>query len=264
MRRRGASRPGGRPTIGGVCGRYTATTAPATIADRFGLDERTLPLHTLGRANVCPTDGVLAAVADGPGGARRALELRWGLAPSWATLKGMRPLVNARDDKLRTSGAWRRLAERGEHRCLVLADGWLEWQRPEKRRAPRQPFLHRLPGGEPFALAGLWCVARPKDAGEPVASCTVVTVAANREARILHDRMPAILDGPEAEAAWLDPATDLDGALDLLAPYPDGRVEVHPVSPRINTAGVEGLDLLAPVAAGEGAGPPPGAQTSLL
>jgi putative SOS response-associated peptidase YedK len=172
----------------------------------------------------------------------------------------MKPLINARDDKLRTGGAWRKLASEASSRCLVIADGWLEWQKPEDRRAPRQPFLHRLPGGEPFAFAGLWCVARPKDAGGVVRSCTVVTVPANREAAILHDRMPAVLGGPDAEAAWLSPDVDLDGALELTRSLPDGSLEVLPVSTELSRAGVEGLELLERVAVAP-AGP---VQTSLL
>jgi putative SOS response-associated peptidase YedK len=245
-----------------MCGRYTSTsTDQGSIADRFGpFDDRGVPLETLGRANVCPTDPVLTVVGDGPG-ARRPQVARWGLAPSWATLKGMRPLINARDDKLRTSGAWRGLAEDGRHRCLVVADGWLEWQRAEDGSRPRQPFLHRLPGGAPLAFAGLWCVARPKDAEAPLASCAIVTVAANREARVLHDRMPAVLAGPEEEAAWLDPRVDLDGALELARSPADGSLEVLPVSPRLNAAGVEGVDLLERVAPEPAPVP---AQTSLL
>ena len=239
-----------------MCGRYTNTTQnAAALGDRFTFDERSIRLETLGRANVCPTEPVLAVVRDStaPSG-RRAETLRWGLAPSWATLKGMRPLINARDDKLRTGGAWRKLAESAETRCLVLADGWLEWQKPENPKLPRQPFLHRLPGGEPFAFAGLWCVARPKDADEQIASCTIVTVPANREASILHDRMPAVLEGPAAEAAWLDADLDLDGVIDLAHSLPDGSLEVVPVSTELSRAGVEGLELLAP----------PPVQTSLL
>ena len=242
-----------------MCGRYTQTSSDqGSIADRFGpFDDRGLPLETLGRANVCPTEQVLAVVGADP---RRPVSLRWGLAPSWGRLKGMRPLINARDDKLRTGGAWKRLASSAEHRCLVVADGWLEWQRAEDRNQPRQPFLHRMPGGAPFAFAGLWVEERPKDGDGPIASCTIVTVAANREAAILHDRMPAVLAGPEEEAAWLDPAVDLDAALELTRSLPDASLEVIPVSPELNTAGVEGLELLAPV---EPLAPEP-AQTSLL
>jgi len=129
----------------------------------------------------------------------------------------------------------------------VLADGWLEWQKPEDRRQPRQPFLHELEGGAPFALAGLWCTARPKDADHEIASCTIVTVTANREAARLHDRMPAVLGGQDAEAAWLDPAVDLEGALELVAPLPEGRLRISPASPAVNTAGNDDGQLAMPL-----------------
>jgi putative SOS response-associated peptidase YedK len=94
-----------------MCGRYTlSTTNPADVAGRLGLAAASFPAEALGRANVCPTEDVLAVVAD-PEGTRRPAMLRWGLAPSWATLKGMRPLINARDDscaRAARGGRWRR------------------------------------------------------------------------------------------------------------------------------------------------------------
>jgi hypothetical protein len=42
--------------------------------------------------------------------------------------------------------------------------------KPEDPKQPKQPFYHRLPGGEPFAFAGLWTTATPKDAEEPIAT----------------------------------------------------------------------------------------------
>ena len=227
-----------------MCGRYTlSTTNPADVAARLGVPGARLPAEALGRANVCPTEDVLAVVAD-PGGERRPVMLRWGLAPSWATLKGMRPLINARDDKLRASTAWRSLARDAGHRCLIAADGWLEWQRAEDPRQPRQPWLHRLRDGEPFAFAGLWCIARPKDSEQEVASCTIVTVPASREAARLHDRMPAVLATPAEQAAWLDRGVDLDGTIDLVRPLPEGSLDVAPVSPALNGAG-NGSDQLS-------------------
>jgi putative SOS response-associated peptidase YedK len=227
-----------------MCGRYTlSTTTPADVSARFGFGAAGVPPEALGRANVCPTEDVLAVVAD-QGGERQPVMLRWGLAPSWASLKGMRPLINARDDKLRSSGAWRSLAADSRRRCLVVADGWLEWQRAEDPRQSRQPFLHRLAGGEPFAFAGLWCVARPKDGDGEIASCTIVTVPASREAARLHDRMPAVLAGAEEREAWLAPEVDLDGAIELARPLPEGSLEITPVSPGLNGAG-NGSDQLS-------------------
>ena len=232
-----------------MCGRYTlSSTNPADLAARFGFGSEPVPPEAVGRANVCPTEDVLSVVRD-PAGERHAVMLRWGLAPSWATLKGMRPLINARDDKLRSSTAWRSLARDANRRCLVVADGWLEWQKAEDRRQPRQPFLHRLRGGEPFAFAGLWCIAQPKDAAGELASCTIVTVPASREAARLHDRMPAVLAGAAEQAAWLDADVDLDGALELAKPLPEGSLEIAPVSPELNGAG-NGSDQLSLLTAG--------------
>ena len=219
-----------------VCGRFTLTTNDrATLGARFGVGEQGLLTETLGRSNVCPTEAVAAVVAAGDG-RRSARALRWGLQPSWAARSGGKPLINARDDRVRENGMWRTLASSADGRCLVLADGWIEWQRAEDPRQPRQPFLHRRPGAAPFAFAAL-------RAGE---TCAVITTTPSREAAVLHDRMPAVLDGEEAEALWLDASTDLDGAVELLRPLPDGSLEILPVSRRLNRAGVEGADLLEP------------------
>ena len=231
-----------------MCGRYTlSTTTPADVADRLGVAGAPLPPEALGRANVCPTEDVLAVVRD-PAGARHPAMLRWGLAPSWASLQGMRPLINARDDKLRTSTAWRALARDAHHRCLIAADGWLEWQRAEDPKQPRQPFLHRLHGGAPFAFAGLWCIAKPKDAPGELASCTIVTVPASAEAARLHDRMPAVLASEEEQAAWLSSDVGLDGAIELARPLAERSLDIAPVSPQLNGDG-NGSDQLSLLAA---------------
>jgi hypothetical protein len=98
-------------------------------------------------------------------------------------------------------------------------------QRPEDPKAPKQPFLHRLKNGELFAFAGLWTVAQPKDADEPVASCAVVTTSANRDVAFVNHRMPVVLDGPDAERAWLDPTSTWTPRSSLPRRWPtaDGR-----------------------------------------
>ena len=119
------------------------------------------------------------------------------------------------------------------HRALIVADGYYEWQKPEDPKQPKQPFCHRLADGQPFAFAGLWTTATPKDdSEEPITSCSIITTAANDDVRFVHDRMPVILNGSDAEAAWLDPDVDLEGALELVRPLPAGLLEVCPVSAR--------------------------------
>jgi putative SOS response-associated peptidase YedK len=59
------------------------------------------------------------------------------------------------------------------------------------------------PAASPFAFAGLWPTTTPKDADKPITSCSIITTAANAGVRVVHDRMPVILGGPDAEVAWL-------------------------------------------------------------
>jgi putative SOS response-associated peptidase YedK len=107
-----------------MCGRYTNTARdPQVIAARFEITiSPAVAERALGRANIAPTQSVLAVV-NGEDGSREAVLARFGLAPSWAKLRGGPSLINARDDKLATSGAWKRLTASAAHRALIIADG---------------------------------------------------------------------------------------------------------------------------------------------
>jgi hypothetical protein len=48
-------------------------------------------------------------------------------------------------------------------------------------------------------------------------------------------------------AAGLQAGQDLEGALELVRPFPDGRLDVYPVSPRVNHARNEGVELTEPL-----------------
>jgi len=173
-----------------MCGRYSTTQSPEAIAARFQIkiSDETAE-RAVGRTNIAPTQPVLAIV-HGENGARRAILARFGLAPAWAKLRGGPSLINARDDKLASSGAWTPLVKTAAHRALIVADGYYEWQKPEDPKQPRQPFYHRLAGAELFAFAGLWTTATPKDAEEPVTSCAIITTAANRDVRFVQTVCP--------------------------------------------------------------------------
>jgi putative SOS response-associated peptidase YedK len=222
-----------------MCGRFTDTKVdPGLIADRFGVRESAVPAETLGRYNVCPTEPVLAVC-----GEREARALRWGLVPPWARkLGGGYEPINARAESLLEKRVFAPLIVTGEHRCLVVADGWYEWLKPEKPRGDRIPFRYTVDGGELFAFAGLWDERRV--GGERVASVTILTTTANAVAAPVHDRMPCILASPDAEAAWLAPEVDADAALELLLPLADSRTTVAPANPAVNNAGVEGPELI--------------------
>lgn len=238
-----------------MCGRYTLTTnVGATIVDRFGAGGGPDPeAATLGRFNVCPTERI--AIVAGEDGSRRMRAVRWGLVPPWARAlgKGFEP-INARAETVAAKSPFAALLERADRRCLVVADGWYEWLRSERRGEPRVPFRYTVDGGAPFAFAGLWDARRV--GGERVDSATILTTTANAVCAPVHDRMPCVLAGPEEEAAWLSGELDTEALGELLGPVDPARCAAVPANPAVNKAGVEGEALLVAPPAGAGPEPP--------
>jgi putative SOS response-associated peptidase YedK len=231
-----------------VCGRYTNTKRPQEIDDRLGIPVR--ETAGTGRYNIAPTEPVLALVA--PADEPQARVLRWGLVPHWSTdLKGSAKLINARLETVATRPAYRALLPHAARRALLVADGYFEWLKPERRGEPRQPFYFQVDGGELFTFAGLWTAAHV--GGERVESVTMLTrpAAGTPVVAAIHDRMPVILADRDSQRAWLDPALDGDDALALCGPLAAARISARPANPAVNKAGgpYEGPELLhAPAA----------------
>lgn len=207
-----------------MCGRYTLSTVDGPeIAQRFSLIDPPSE-ETLGRFNVCPTEAVAAILQPG-----QASAVQWSLRPF--SSQKYAP-INVRSETAATRFKW--LMDKG--RCLVLADGWYEWLKAEKKGQQRLPFRYTVDDGALFAFAGVYD-------GTGVA---ILTTEANAIARPVHDRMPVILDGPEAEAMWLSGEVDIPEAEGLLIPFPSERTSVAAANPAVNRAGVEGPELLTP------------------
>lgn len=151
-------------------------------------------------------------------------------------------MINARAKTVATTPAFRRAFR--ERRCLVLADGFYEWQLQDGRK---QPFYIRLCGGAPFAFAGLWDRRVPPD-GQPIDSCTIITTVAKTRIQPLHSRMPVILP-PKEYDAWLDPrGQDVEGLQALLHPYRTEEMETYPVSAGVNNSAHDSPACIAPLA----------------
>jgi putative SOS response-associated peptidase YedK len=186
-----------------MCGRFTLRTPLTVLAQQFLFD---LGPHKLTdfapRHNISPTQSVAVVRKSSNSASRELAMLHWGLIPSWAKdPKSAAKMINARSETAAEKPAFRTAFVR--RRCLILADGFYEWEKDGKRKIPH---LFALPHSQPFAFAGLWESWRGPDrsSAEPLESCTILTTAANEVCGPLHDRMPVIVDPADYEA-WLSP-----------------------------------------------------------
>ena len=237
------------PAVNGMCGRFSLVSEIGELQGRFEFAATDLP-HAP-RYNIAPSQPLLAVLN---GGERRAAHLRWGLIPSWAKSASVGSrLINARAETVAERPSFRTALAR--RRCLVLADGFYEWQRTGKARKPMRIIMK---SGEPFAFAGLWDSWRDPE-GEIVRSCTIITTAANELLRPVHERMPVILPR-EMESFWLDrDVEDPEALAQALVPYPSELMEAYEVSSLVNRPGNDGPEVIVPVAE---QGAPPGDNRS--
>ena len=210
-----------------MCGRFTLRTRAADLVKFFDLEGSIADLSS--RWNVAPTQQVLA-IRSGHD-SREPSWLRWGLVPAWAKdMKMGSSLINARADTVAEKPSFRSAFKR--RRCLVVADGFYEWQAQGKAKVP---FMVTMRDGSPFAFAGLWEQWNGPSGG-PIESCSTITTDPNELMATIHDRMPVILQ-PDDYDSWLDPANqDIEELMSFLVPYPSDEMKVEEVSTVINNA----------------------------
>ena len=195
------------------------------------------------RYNIAPGQDVPAVIRNRETAARESRTFRWGLVPFWAKdpTIGNR-LINARAETVAAKPAFRRPLR--ERRCLILADGFYEWEQCGRRK---QPWYIRMRDSRPFAFAGLWDRWQPAS-DEPIETCAIVTTEPNEVIGRVHNRMPAILS-PEAYGLWLDPTfQDVEGVQAVLRPFPAEEMVAFPVGTQVNSPVHDSPDLIVPLA----------------
>lgn len=128
----------------------------------------------------------------------------WGLISNWSTDKlNQQYTLNAKIETLNEKPSFKNNIK---NRCLVIADGFFEWQWLDPKGKQKQKYLISLSNNELFAFAGIWDEWVDKKTGELVKSYSIITTEANELMAEIHNnkkRMPIILT-EENENRWLN------------------------------------------------------------
>ncbi|GAB3484929.1 SOS response-associated peptidase [Amycolatopsis cihanbeyliensis] len=252
-----------------MCGRYAATKNPAKLAAEFDAVDGTEGEAPSENYNVAPTMNVLTVVQRHPRdeegrviqdepAVRSVRVMRWGLVPFWAKDPAVgNRMINTRAESATEKPAFRKALSR--RRCLIPADGWFEWRagsggdktgknadKKADKKAPKDPFFMTTRDGSSLAMAGLWETWRDPKAdpdAAPLITCSVITTDAVGQLADIHHRMPLLMPSRHWNT-WLDPDnTEVTGLLGEPDPELVDRLELRPVSTRVNNVRHNGPEL---------------------
>jgi len=171
-----------------MCGRYVVEI------DKKTLDEilEEVRSHTVSEAvimtvkmegEIFPTDTVPIRTVDG------YQIMRWGFQTN------KRDVINARSETaMEKPMFWQNMIER---RCLIIASGYYEWKHETSGRKTKYEFS--LPDKSLFYLAGCYRTEH----GSSECSFVILTREATPEFNSIHDRMPVVFTGQQADR-WLE------------------------------------------------------------
>ncbi|WP_127104904.1 SOS response-associated peptidase [Pararhodobacter zhoushanensis] len=218
-----------------MCGRFAITLPDDAMARLFDAAPAN-DLPPVPRYNICPTQPV--AVVISAEGRRRYGPMRWGFIPRWYKTPTDGPLLfNARSETIAEKPAFREAAR--QRRCLIPASGFYEWTKDGETRLPW--YITRTDGA-PMVFAGVWQSWQGTE-GTRIASCAIVTAAAQDEMVALHDRVPVVLH-PDDWAKWL--GEDGHGAARLMEAPGQGVLGFRRVGQAVNSNRAEGPELIEP------------------
>ena len=166
-----------------MCGRFSQSKSKQDIKKRFSL--ASVPDNLPILYNIAPQQNAPVVLNAFPSELALA---RFGLVPSWSKEeKTPYSMINARSETIMEKPTYKRLLK--SKRCLVLSDGFYEWQKKVDHKIPYRIFLKNE---EPFAFAGIW--DSWGEGENQFYSFSIITTTPNKLVAAIHERMPVILD----------------------------------------------------------------------
>lgn len=195
-----------------MCNDYRLKVDAATIAEDFA-DLKIKIRFSEGVPNIQPRDDIkitdsapIVRAVEGVPGAGDLVQRRW----SWPA-PSKKPVYNFRSEG----------REFGSGRCLIIADGFYEFTKPDDpAKKLKDKWLFTKVHEPWFCIAGIW--RRVPELGEAL---TMLTMEPGPDVAPYHDRQIAVLDRGDW-ASWLNHAIP---ANDVLKPLPARSLHVEQV-----------------------------------
>lgn len=222
-----------------MCGRYTVSLPTQQMAEELNAELASDAMPP--RWNVAPTQDAPILVVRA---SRRIGPARFGLVPPDSAGPGE---VRAKYINLRSEGLSKQkrfapaLAQR---RCLVLADGFYEWDGSQPKRKPW--YIHPKAAGV-LTLAGIYEVWSADEGDEKLLSFSILTMAARGVVAPLHGRMPVIVPAALRDD-WVDPsAHDGRSLIYAVRDAEAAELESYRVDARVGNARIDEPGLNQPI-----------------
>jgi putative SOS response-associated peptidase YedK len=184
-----------------MCFHSQQQKSPQEIAKRFKLDLQDVPNNVTGLFNGFnfPKTPVITNRE-----MNQVQLFNWGLIPNWSQDNEIKKFtLNARIETLAEKPSFK---DSVNNRCLILSDGFFEWQWRDSKGKEKRKYLIQVPQKELFAFAGIWSEWTNPETGNVVKSYSIITTEANELMSEIHNskkRMPIIVP-KEREFDWLN------------------------------------------------------------
>jgi Uncharacterized conserved protein len=220
-----------------MCGRFVRKTDIREIGKIFEAAEIESDLAP--SFNIAPRQPIAVIMEKGK---RKLVTMQWGLIPHWSKDESIaNKLINARSETLIEKPSFRNAFKK--QRCLIIADGFYEWQ---GMGAGKKPYYIFLKDEKPFAMAGLYEIWTNPE-GKAITTCTIVTTEANDFMKPLHHRMPVIVR-PTDYDLWLNPLEiDFPKLQRIFNPIDPETMKAYEVSIQVNLVANNSEDCIRPV-----------------
>jgi len=216
-----------------MCGRFARINTAKEINEIFNLDQIEIELGP--SYNIAPTQDVAVIIENG---SSVLTAMRWGLIPFWAkdTAIGSK-LINARAETVDGKPSFKYSFQK--RRCLIVANGFYEWQ---KLGSNKTPYYVHLKDKHLFCFAGIYDNWKSPD-GEKITSCSIITTEASDNLKNIHPRMPVILS-ESSFSMWFN-NNDINTLKQLLIPYQEHDLDFYEVSTDVNSPANDYPELIA-------------------